>query len=262
VTARSLPLDPDTADDDLTSASSTARDSMTVGLWTAVGRATGVIRVIVIGAVLGPTFFGNAFQLTNTLPNLIFYGFLAGSLLASLLVPALVRYIDDGRPEETARVSGGFLGVALMALLMAAPVAVLVLPLLLRLGTLGQSTPMVDDQMFQIRLLLVLAVPQVFLYALIASATAVSYAHRRYTLAAAAPAVENLGVIAVLAAVAVIYGVEHSDAAAVPTGELLLLGLGSTADWAAVGGLSMLVARRADIPERRGRRAHVGGEPE
>jgi len=27
-------------------------------------------------------------------------------------------------------------------------------------------------------------------------------------------------------------------------------------------GLSMLVARRADIPERRGRRAHVGGEPE
>ena len=42
---------------------------------------------------------------------------------------------------------------------MAAPVAVLVLPLLLRLGMLGQSTPMVDDQMFQIRVLLVLAVP-------------------------------------------------------------------------------------------------------
>lgn len=250
MTARSLPLDPDTADDDLTSASSTARDSMTVGLWTAVGRATGVIRVIVIGAVLGPTFFGNAFQLTNTLPNLIFYGFLAGSLLASLLVPALVRYIDDGRPEETARVSGGFLGVALMALLMAAPVAVLVLPLLLRLGTLGQSAPMVDDQMFQIRLLLVLAVPQVFLYALIASATAVSYAHRRYTLAAAAPAVENLGVIAVLAAVAVIYGVEHSDAAAVPTGELLLLGLGSTAAVALHASVQWWGARRFGVSIR------------
>mgnify|MGYP007112906898 CR=1 FL=1 len=63
---------------------------MTVAVWTTVSRVTGMARVIVIGAVLGPTFFGNAYQLTNVLPNLVFYGFLAGSLLSSLLVPALV----------------------------------------------------------------------------------------------------------------------------------------------------------------------------
>ncbi len=67
---------------------------MTAGAWTAVSRATGVIRVIVIGAVLGPTFFANTYQLTNSLPNLIYYGFLAGSLFSSLLVPALVAHID------------------------------------------------------------------------------------------------------------------------------------------------------------------------
>ena len=122
---------------DLTSGSGTARDSVTVGAWTAISRGTGVIRVIVIGAVLGPTFLGNTYQLTNSLPSLIYYGFLAGSLFVSLLVPALVKYIDNGRPEDTARVSGGFLGIAMVSLLALAPVAVLVLPELLRsMGTL------------------------------------------------------------------------------------------------------------------------------
>ena len=53
-------------------------------------------RFAVVGAVLGPTFFGNTYQFTNSLPNLVYYGFLAGSLFSSLLVPALVRHIDAG----------------------------------------------------------------------------------------------------------------------------------------------------------------------
>ncbi|WP_460871107.1 murein biosynthesis integral membrane protein MurJ [Nocardioides pakistanensis] len=250
MTARSEPLEAVAADDELTSASSTARDSVTVGLWTSVSRATGVIRVVMIGAVLGPTFFGNAYQLTNSVPNLIFYGFLAGSLLSSLLVPALVRYIDSGRPGDTSRVSGGFLGVAMTALLVAAPVAVLAVPLLLQLAALGEPSAVAADQVAQTRLLLVLAVPQVFLYAVIASATAVSYAHRRYTLAAAAPAVENLGVVIVLGAVAAVYGVDHGSGATVPTGEMLVLGLGSTAAVAVHAALQWWGARRFGVSIR------------
>ncbi|MGZ4534994.1 MAG: hypothetical protein ACXVXE_05575, partial [Nocardioidaceae bacterium] len=85
---------------ELTSSRGTARDTLTLGGWTAVSRATGVLRIVVVGAVLGPTFFGNTYQLTNSLPNLIYYGFLAGSLFSSLLVPALVRHIDNGEPRE------------------------------------------------------------------------------------------------------------------------------------------------------------------
>lgn len=250
MTARPEPLEAVAADDELASASSTARDSVTVGLWTAVSRATGVIRVVMIGAVLGPTFFGNAYQLTNSVPNLIFYGFLAGSLLSSLLVPALVHYIDSGSPRDTSRISGGFLGVAMTALLVAAPVAVLAVPLLLQLAALGEPSAVAEDQVAQTRLLLVLAVPQVFLYAVIASATAVSYAHRRYTLAAAAPAVENLGVVIVLGAVAAIYGVDHGAGAAVPTGEMLVLGLGSTAAVAVHAALQWWGARRFGVSIR------------
>ena len=218
-------------------AAETAKDSITVGAWTAISRGTGVIRVVVIGAVLGPTFLGNTYQLTNSLPNLVYYGFLAGSLFVSLLVPALVQHIDNHRPQDTARISGGFLGIALAALLVLAPVAVVLLPELLRITALGgaglSGTPIQDNGQLEVaRLLILLTIPQVFLYAVVGSATAVMYAHRRFALAAAAPLVENLGIILVLLLAGVFFGT-GKELGAESTGEVLLLGLGSTAAVAA-----------------------------
>jgi peptidoglycan biosynthesis protein MviN/MurJ (putative lipid II flippase) len=37
------------------------RNSVTVATWTVVSRITGVLRVVVIGPVLGATYFANAF---------------------------------------------------------------------------------------------------------------------------------------------------------------------------------------------------------
>ena len=199
--------------DELSIGAGAARDTMTVAAWTIVSRVTGMVRVIVVGAILGPTFFGNSYQLTNVLPNLVFYGFLAGSLLSSLLVPALVRHIDAGDRDETARVAGGFLGVEWLMLLVAGPVAILAIPMLLPNGD-------------SVRILAILAVPQVFCYAMVASATAVMYAERRYVLAAAAPALENLGVIAVLVLAGALYA--NPASGSVPMGAVLLIGGGST----------------------------------
>lgn len=236
---------------DLTSGSGTARDSVTVGAWTALSRGTGVIRVVVIGAVLGPTFLGNTYQLTNSLPNLIYYGFLAGSLFVSLLVPALVQHIDKHRPKDVARVSGGFLGIALVLLAMLAPVAVVLLPELLRvtsLGGVGLSGSELQDsgQIGVTRLLILLTIPQVFLYAVVGSATAVMYAHRRFALAAAAPLVENLGIILVLVLVGMIYGT-GKELGSQSTGEVLLLGLGSTGAVALHAAIQWWGARRSGI---------------
>jgi putative peptidoglycan lipid II flippase len=236
---------------DLTSGSGTARDSVTVGAWTAISRGTGVIRVVVIGAVLGPTFLGNTYQLTNSLPNLIYYGFLAGSLFVSLLVPALVQHIDNHRPKDTARVSGGFLGIALAVLLVLAPVSVLLLPELLRVTALGgaglSGTPIQDSGQIEVaRLLILLTIPQVFFYAVVGSATAVMYAHRRFALAAAAPFVENLGIIVVLVLAGIFYGTGQ-ELGAQSTGEVMLLGLGSTAAVAAHASIQWWGARRAGV---------------
>jgi putative peptidoglycan lipid II flippase len=213
---------------DLTSGSGTARDSVTGGTWTIVSRSTGVVRVVVIGAVLGPTFFGNTYQLTNSLPNLIYYGFLAGTLFPSLLVPALVQHIDRDDASATGRISGGFLGVALAALALLAPVAVGLLPLALQLGGLGQSGAVNHDQVALARWFILMMIPQVFCYAVVGTSIAVMNAHRRFALAAAAPAIENLGIIAVVGMVGWRYGGDGALGSQ-PAGELLLLGLGSTA---------------------------------
>lgn len=91
-----------------------ARDSAVVAAWTLVSRATGLLRVMSVGAVLGPTFLANAYQSTQALPQVV-YEVLTGSLFASLLVPPMVRAFDNRDPRGAARVAGGFLGVALAA---------------------------------------------------------------------------------------------------------------------------------------------------
>ncbi len=209
----------------LASPDGATRDSLSVAAWTMISRATGVVRVAVIGAVLGPTFFSNAFQFANVLPNLIFYTFLAGSLFSSLLVPALVGHIDSGDARRAQRIACGFLGLSFVALLPLLPVALIGGPAVLRWasGSHEGSAPAA-----QLTILVALLLPQVFLYAVVGTATAVMNAHRRFALAAAAPAIENIGVIGVLIASGLLFGTA-ARSTGIPDAELLLLGLGSTA---------------------------------
>lgn len=223
-----------------------AGDSITVAAWTIVSRVTGVAKFACIGAVLGPTFFGNTYQFTNSLPNLVYYGFLAGSLFSSLLVPALVRHIDAGDHAASRRVAGGFLGMTMVALVVIAPVAILLGPLVLRFAALGGAPAMAAAQEQTGRLLIIMFVPQIFCYGLVGTATAVMNSRQRFALAAGAPAVENLGTIAVLVLTAVIYGT-GTALTDVPPGELLLLGLGSTAAVAVHAALQWWGARRAGV---------------
>src|SRR5260221_231165 len=228
-------------------AAAAAGDSITVAAWTIVSRVTGVAKFACIGAVLGPTFFGNTYQFTNSLPNLVYYGFLAGSLFSSLLVPALVRHIDAGDRRASERVAGGFLGITLVALLLIAPVAITLGPLVLRFASLTGASPVVGAAQENVgRLLIVMFIPQIFCYGVVGTATAVMNSRQRFALAAGAPAVENLGTIAVLVAVAVLYGT-GTRLGSVPSGEMLLLGLGSTGAVAAHAATQWWGARRAGV---------------
>lgn len=203
-------------------------DSLSVAVWTVISRFTGVLRSVTIAAVLGVTYFANTYQFTNSLPNLIFYGLLAGSLFSSLLVPALVQHIDSGDRRAAARTAGGLVGVALLGMIAIVPVAAILTPWLLRIGSIGASDASVaHSQSHTGAVLILLLLPQVPLYAIVGTATAVMNAHRRFALAAAAPALENLGTIAVLGVVAALY-TREATSHRVPTSLLLLLGLGTT----------------------------------
>lgn len=207
---------------------SISRDSATVAGWTLVSRVTGFARVVAVAAVLGPTFLGNIFQAVNLLPNLA-YELLVGSLIGPLLVPALVAHNDRGEDSSAARVAGSFLGIVLGSFVLVTAGVVLAGPFVLRLLSFGIEDPAVAaEQQAAGRLLLVLVMPQLVLYGIAGTAGAAMNAVGRFALPAAVPALENLGVIATVMAVAIRYGsgIELGEAG---NGQLVLLGAGSTA---------------------------------
>ena len=230
-----------------TASASVPRNSITVSAWTLVSRVTGFARVAVIAAVLGPTYFGNTFQAINQLPNLIFYGLLMGSLFSSLLVPSLVHHVDARDRDGLERVAGAFLGLVTLAFVAVAVFGAVAGPLLLRLFVVGVQDPSIAAAQREVGwLLLVMVLPQVLLYGLACTAAAVMNAHRRFALASAAPALENLGTIATLGASAWLFGT-GTAVERVPPGQLLLLGIGSTAAVAVHAGAQWLGAWRLGV---------------
>ncbi len=234
---------------ELTAPEGAVGDSMTVAMWTTISRVTGFVRVATVAAVLGPTFFGNTYQFTNSLPNLVYYGFLAGSLFSSLLVPALVRHIDNGDRVSVERVASGLFGVVGAGMLLVLPLAVLVTPELLRLATLGTVAGDHAGELGVGRLLVAMLMPQILFYGVIGTSTAVQNAHRRFALPAAAPVIENVGTIAVLLLVRFLFPPIHGFAQ-VPLAELLLLGLGSTAAVGLHAAVQWWGARRVNVTLR------------
>ena len=224
-----------------------AARSATGAVWTLVSRATGFARVAAAAAVLGPTFLGNTFQAVNTVPNLLFY-LLAGSLVSSLLVPALTRQLDGGGPVAASRVAGGFMGVAVPLMVGVAALGAAAVPLVTRSLTSGIADPdAAADQRRAATLLLLLVLPLVVLYGVAAVGAAAQQAAGRFGLPAAAPAGENLALLVTLA-VAAATGV--GDDGSVPTAVVVTLGLGSTSAVALHAAIQVAGAARAGISVR------------
>lgn len=210
------------------SRSSFATDSLSVAGWTAISRITGFGRAGAIAAVLGPSYLGNIFAATNILPNLA-YSLLAGALFSNLLVPPLVRLLDADDRSGAERLAGAFLGSVLLAFGAVALVLVLAGPFVLGLLTLSVPDPAVAAAQREAGIaLLALVMPQLLLYATAATGEAVMHARGRFALPAAAPALENLGVMVTLAVTAAVYGT-GGDLSGDDRGALRLLGLGATA---------------------------------
>lgn len=222
-----------------------ARGSAAGLRWTLASRVTGFVRIVAVGAVLGPTYLGNTFQAVNLLPNLVFY-LAAGSLIPALLVPVLAAALADGDEARVRRLSRGATGVAVAAFGAVALMAAVAAPLLVRLLSSTVDDPTVAaDQRRVGTVLLLSVVVQIPLYAVAGVGVAVQHAHRRFGLAAGAPVVENLGLLATLAVFAVVVGGQSLDSAGV--GGAVLLGVGSTVAVAAHAVLQWWGASRLGV---------------
>ena len=176
---------------------STTRAAAGMGVITAVSRAVGLVRVLVVTAVLGVSFLGNAFQQANSVSNVLFE-LLAAGALSAVLVPSFVELIDRDDKAGAEQVAGGVLGVALAGLGSVTLLGVVGAPWLARLLTTTVPQEVQADQRELVTYLLRFFVPQIMLYAAGTIATAALYALRRFAVTAAAPIGNTVVMVACL----------------------------------------------------------------
>ncbi len=181
------------------------RAAATITVLTALSRATGFARVLVVTAVIGDTFLGDVYQSANTLPNVLFE-LLAAGALAAVLVPSLVACERAGEtaavepatgPSPAERLAGQVLGVVLAATAVAAVLAVLAAPLAARALTAGIDDPAVRADARRLAAFFLIAfAPQLLAYGTGLVATGALHARFHFAAPAIAPAVNNVVVIA------------------------------------------------------------------
>jgi putative peptidoglycan lipid II flippase len=200
--------------------STTTRTAAGMGAITAVSRGLGLVRVLVVSAVLGVSFLGNAFQQANSVSNVLFE-LLAAGALSAVLVPAFVDLIDREGRERAEQVAGGVLWVALAGLGVVTVIGVVGAPWLAQLLTAAAPPEVQADQRALVTDLLRFFVPQILLYAAGTIATAALYALRRFAVTAAAPIGNTVVMVACLAAFRAVAGPDPG--LVLSTGEKALL---------------------------------------
>ena len=213
---------------------SLARGAASITVATALSRLTGFLRVVAVAAAMGTTFLANTYQTANTAPNVIFELVAAGTL-TSVFVPTFVQFIVRGERDRGWETANVLTTVALGALTVLSLAVALAAPWIMRLLTIGVE----DDALraAEIELgadLLRLFSPQILLYGLGMIMTGAMHAHRRFFLPAIAPIFNNLVVIVVYLAYALMRGSRPPGVEGVTGGETLLLGIGTTLGVAAM----------------------------
>ena len=175
--------------------------SMATG--TLVSRLTGLLRVLVLAWVLGFTPIADAFNLANTLPNMLFDLVLGGVAGATFIPVFIERLALDGERRAWRSISS-VITAALIVLAGASAAAWLAAPWIIdaftvfrHAGTV-QSTRVFVEQRAVATQLLRWFVPQIFFYGVIAIATALLNIRNRFGVPAWVPVVNNFVCIAVL----------------------------------------------------------------
>ena len=121
-------------------ATSLSRSAAGMGAAAAVSRAFGGVRMVVIAAVLGTTYLGNAFQASNSVSNVLFE-LLAAGALSAVLVPTFVERFGRGDQRRAEEVAGGLLSLAWVGLGVVTVVGIAAAPWIAELLTSGVDDP-------------------------------------------------------------------------------------------------------------------------
>lgn len=217
---------------------------------TVASRVAGLVRTLVATSVLGITYLGNTYASANAVPNLLFEIF-AGGVLAAVLVPSIAAPLARGDRERTGETASGFASRALL-LVSGVVVAGLVLrgPLMAALVSSVEDPAVRAAEQELGEFLLLMFLPQIWLYAIGVVLTGVLHAHSRFGGPALAPLLSSVVVTISYLAYWVVEGPSANELTEISSGGRLILGLGTTAG-VAVLSLSLIIpVRKLGLPWR------------
>ena len=170
------------------------RSNVVVASGTALSRVSGLLRLIVLGYVLGQTALSDAYLIANETPNIV-YDLLLGGLLSATLVPLFSTFVETDDDEATNVV----ITVSVAVMVALTTVAVLAAPLIFGLYSVNVSDGVDADVFRQVGTTLArIFLVQILFYGLVGLANAFLNSRRRYFAAAWAPILPNLVIIAFL----------------------------------------------------------------
>nr|WP_239522644.1 murein biosynthesis integral membrane protein MurJ [Geodermatophilus sabuli] len=220
------------------------RAAGTMAVATLVSRVTGLLRTIVLAAALGVTLVNDAYNTANTLPNIV-YELLLGGVLTSVIVPLLV-HAQERDADGGVRYAQRLATVAVVGLVVVTAVAVAVAPLLTALYGIQGDPEQVRLANWLARILLV----EIVFYGVGALATAILNARGVFGPPAWAPVLNNLVVIATGALFIAASGPGELTPATISSGQIWLLGGGTTLGIALQALVLLPLLRRAGVPLR------------
>jgi putative peptidoglycan lipid II flippase len=194
---------------------------------TIVSKALGLVRVLLVGNLLGNNSRqGTMYMVATTVPSSL-YLLLAGGALNAVLVPELVRHMhedDDDGEAYTNRVMTAFL--LLVAIL--AVVLTLLSPFITALYSQSEwRGAALADQYRSMVFLTTLCLPQVFFYGMFFVGAQVLNARGSFGPMMWAPVGNNVIQVLVLGCYAWVWGFHTDTSGAFTTNQVLLLGIGS-----------------------------------
>ena len=195
-------------------------NSRTMAVASLASRVTGFLRSSLLVAALGVHEVADAYNVANTFPNMV-YELLLGGVLSSVLVPLLVHAQeddDDGGVAYTQRL----LSVATAALAVMTIVAVAASPLLAGAFANGH------DQRHLTTLFASLLLPEIFFYGLGAMFMAVLNVRHSFGPGAWSPVLNNVIMIATIGVFWALPGPHDLRPNTITTGQVLVLGIGTT----------------------------------
>jgi putative peptidoglycan lipid II flippase len=201
---------------------SLARASGSMIIATLISRISGFLRQILLVGVVGIGTVNDSYSVANNLPNIV-YELLLGGVLASVVIPILVRAqhedADDGQ-EFTQRL----LTVCFVLLGVGTVLAVVCAPLLTRLyfSSAGAGHPALTTAFSR------LILPEIMFYGIFGLLSGILNARHVFKPAAWAPVLNNVIMFVTLALYAVLPGPITLDPVRMTEPKLLVLGAGTT----------------------------------